>query len=162
MSQEAQIIARQVAVEAQKPEPPASAGLTAEQLGYWRSIVEDLPPGHIRSDNTPVMVELVRAMSISQQIAEALADLRDLRLAGAGKQATSDRTAFLQMTKQLREQTQLIAVLSQKLRFTNQSRDGSNGATNAARLRARSPFGSRPWEWSSGGSNDDDQGPPTY
>jgi hypothetical protein len=68
-------------------------------------------------------------LAISQQISEALSDMRDLKL------------GFLQLTRQARAQAQLIAVLIVKLRFTNQSRDGSNGATNAARLRQRTPFG---------------------
>jgi hypothetical protein len=95
-------------------------------------------------------------MSYSTQIAEALASMRDLKLTGADKQAVSQRSVFLQLTRQAQAQTQLIAVLSVKLRFTNQSRDGSNGATNAARLRARTPLGRRPWEFMTGGASDDD------
>lgn len=161
VSEEAQNIARYAGV-AQKPEPPAE--LTSEQAAYWRSICADLPPGHIRSDNTPVLIELCRHISYSVQLSEALTDIRELGLAGTDRETASRRSAFCQLTRQARSQSQLIAVLSTKLRLTNQSRDvDRNGATNAARLRARMPIGgTRPWEFTgSARDDDDDQGPPT-
>jgi hypothetical protein len=107
--------------------------LTPEQQQFWRAICVDLPPGHVRSDCTPVLVELVRAQSYSAKLAEALASLRTTPLAGMTE---VQRAAFFQLLRHAREQSKLIADLSIKLRLVPQV---TTRARDAARLRERTP-----------------------
>jgi hypothetical protein len=141
ISQEAEMIAR-YAGEMPKPEPPAE--LTEEQKRYWREICEDLAQGHLRSEGEPTMIELVRQMSYATQISEQLNSLRQLELTGSDKAGKSQRAIFTRLLQASREQSHIIAVLSTKLRFTNQSRVNS---VTAERARARTPTGRRPWEF---------------
>jgi hypothetical protein len=146
-SQEAELSTR-YAITNPPPLPPEF--LTPEQQDYGRAICADLPTGHIRSDCTPVMCELVRAMSYGAQLAEALALVRAVPLVDMTK---AQRVIFFQMLRQAREQAKLIADLSTKLRLVPQA---TTRARDAARLRARTPVGRRPWEVIVGGADDDD------
>jgi hypothetical protein len=110
------------------------------------------------------MVELVRHMSYSAQIAEALDSMRAAPLAGMDREAKAQRLLFIRLLHEAREQSRLISSLSVKLRLTPQAQ---TVARDVARERARTPAGRRPWEFGvvAGGAGDDDddndQGPAT-
>jgi hypothetical protein len=154
-SQEAELCTRYAITN---PPPPPPSDLTQEQQRFWRAICTDLPAGHVRSDCTPVMVELCRHLSYAVQVAEALASVRAVPLANMTK---VQRAIFFQLLRQAREQSKLIADLSVKLRLVPQM---TTRARDAARLRERTPIGPRPWDWEviAGGQDDDgddDAGP---
>jgi hypothetical protein len=77
-------------------------------------------------------------LSYSAQVSEALASLRNANLTGW------DREIFGELLQMSCEQSRLIALLSTKLRLTNQARDNS---VVAKRARERTPLGGRrPWD----------------
>lgn len=129
------------ALDPPKPEPPAD--LIEEEARFWREIVADLPHGHIRSDNTPVLRELCRHMVYSRQVAEQLRELRERHLAAHGPTPAKDRSVFNQLVTIARDESRLISNLSVKLRLVNQTRDDS---PTAERSRDREPQGPKPWE----------------
>jgi hypothetical protein len=124
-----------------KQTPPRSppSNLTEEQRGFWREILENLPANHIRSDCAPTLVELCRHLSYSAQIAEALNVLRSANLVGNDE----DREVLVELLQLAREESRIIALLSTKLRLTNQARDDS---VVVKRARLRTPTGPRPWD----------------
>jgi alpha-D-ribose 1-methylphosphonate 5-triphosphate synthase subunit PhnG len=67
-----------------------------------------------------------------------------MELTGRDKDGKSQRAIFVKLLQAAREQSHIIAVLSTKLRFTNQSRVTSQAAERA---RARTPTGRRPWQY---------------
>lgn len=155
-SEESEFIARYAARNAAPPPPPE---LTEEQRQFWVRICTDLPANHVRSDCTPVLAELCRHLSYAAQIAEALDSMRTVPLADTGRTKNIQRTVFFQLLKHAREQSKLIADLSIKLRLLPQV---TTRARDAARERARTPVGRRPWEWEPAvvrnASDDDDSG----
>jgi hypothetical protein len=77
-------------------------------------------------------------------------------LADVGRTKNIQRTVFFQLLRQAREQSKLIADLSVKLRLVPQM---TTRARDAARERARTPVGPRPWEpFVVRNASDDDDG----
>jgi hypothetical protein len=69
--------------------------------------------------------------------------MRNAQLTGTDKAGKAQRATFSRLLQASREEARLIAGLSVKLRFVNQSRTDS---VAAARARARTPLGPRPWD----------------
>jgi hypothetical protein len=121
-------------------EPPAY--LIEEEATFWRQIVADLPHGHIKSDNTPVLCELCRHLVYSRQVAEQLRELRQTRLTTQGPTPSKNRSIFNQLLTAARDETRVIANLSVKLRLCSGPRD-DNRTTETQ--RDRMPTGRKPW-----------------
>ena len=129
------------AIAAAPMTPPA--GLSEEECDYWRRIVDPFPAERFQADAMPTLIELVRAMSRSRKLAEQLDRMRRTRLLGASPERAKLRQLFIQLARHAREEAKLVALLSQKLRMTDQSRSEKRAA--AAERRAM-PLGPRPWE----------------
>jgi hypothetical protein len=121
-------------------EPPPY--LIEEEATFWRQIVADLPHGHIKSDNTPVLCELCRHLVYSRQVAEQLREMRETRLTTQGPTPSKNRSIFNQLLTAARDETRVIANLSVKLRLCSSPRD--TGHVVEAE-RARTPSGRKPW-----------------
>jgi hypothetical protein len=121
-------------------EPPPY--LIEEEATFWRQIVADLPHGHIKSDNTPVLCELCRHLVYSRQVAEQLRELRQTRLTTQGPTPSKNRSIFNQLLTAARDETRVIANLSVKLRLCSGPRD-DNRTVEAERERTAS--GPKPW-----------------
>lgn len=126
-----------------KPPPPPPANLTEEQAGFWRAIVADLPAGHIKSDNTPLLVEMCRHLSYAAHFGEQLDEMRQAKLTGADAPGKNRRATFIGLAQAAREESRLISSISMRLRLANQARDNS---VVAKRLRERTSAGRKPWE----------------
>jgi hypothetical protein len=134
-SNEAEVIAA-YATQTAPPSPPSN--LTEEQRRYWIAIVADLPAGYIRSDTTPCLIELVRAMSYATQVSETLTAMRNAELGGEDE---TQRETFAELLQMSREQSRVISLLSTKLRFTVQARDTSRAAARADPLGRAATLG---------------------
>ena len=128
-------------LQASPPEPPE--GLTEKQAKFWRRIVTDLPAGHIRSDNEPVLAQLVRHLEYAEQVAHQLADFRGQDFWQLDEGARARRSTFGELLQMAREETRIIADLSLKLRLVNSSRENLTVSKHA---RERTPVGPRPWQ----------------
>ena len=124
------------------PMPPPAA-LTPEQADAWRELVGAFAPERFGPDARPVLLELVRAMSVSRQIAEQLAALRERSLTSETKAGAATRRIFLQLVAAARDQSRVIASLSVKPRLAEQTKTRK---AVAEAERERSPAGPRPWE----------------
>jgi hypothetical protein len=122
---------------------PPPAALTTEQADAWRELVGASAPERFGPDARPVLLELVRAMSVSRQIAEQLAALRERPLTSDTKAGAATRRTFLQLAAVARDQARLIGSLSVKLRLAEQTK--TRKAVAAAESE-RSPAGPRPWD----------------
>lgn len=129
------------AMQTPPPEPPK--GLTEGQARFWRRIVTDLPAGHVRSDNEPTLVQLVRHLDYAEHVAEQLAGMRNDDLTSNKDAGRDRRLIFMNLLQMAREQARIIADLSVKLRLVNSSRDN---LTTSKRARERTPAGPRPWQ----------------
>ena len=127
----------------QRPKIPPPKQLTEEQAGYWRDILVDVAEGQVRSDSVPVLLDLVRLMSYSAQVAGQLDEMRKRVINGPSPVSAKSRRIFDQLTKMHREEAHAIATLSTKLRFTVQSREDE---LVSEKRRQRAPAGPRPWE----------------
>jgi hypothetical protein len=113
--------------------------LTPEQQDFWRALMVDFPSGWFRSDHVPVLCELVRHISYSRQIAEALALLRHCPLTRVAK----NRAIVAQLLGLARDESRMIASLSTKLRLLPQQQEEKR---IRAAHRDRIPPGRKPWE----------------
>ena len=117
--------------------------LTLEQSQYWHALVDSFPPSRFGPDARPTLTELVRMMSYSKQINEALNEMRKCNLAATTPTATKERKVFIQLLRAAQDTAHLIAMLSVKLRLVDQSWSRKDLAGPA---RERMPTGPVPWE----------------
>ena len=117
--------------------------LTEEQKGFWREIVADLPDGHIKRDNAPVLRDLVRHMAYSCQIAQQLDGLHKRILNNGTEGNRRFRATVRELLDMHRVQSHAVAQLSVKLRLTPQTQQLE---VTAERRRARTPSSPPPWQ----------------
>jgi hypothetical protein len=116
--------------------------LTQEQRVDWCRIVAKFPPSHFGADNAPILVQLCRHISRARQIEEALAMMRKCGLEGSTKKVAGQRSIFIALAKQARDESIAISHLSTKLRLTPKSmRDDT---FDERKLRVE-PEGPKPW-----------------
>ncbi len=131
------------------PALPPPADLTPEQAETWRQIVSAFEPGWFDDANGVLLVELCRHVSYARQLSEALEALRrDRRLTSTTAKGTKGRQVYRQLLAMQRAETQVISMLSVKLRLTNSSHrtfDPRRGRGDG-RLAATVPSGPKPWE----------------
>jgi hypothetical protein len=125
------------------PLPPPSY-LTPEQQEDWRALVEPFAPGRFKPDQTPVLVELVRAQSRARQINEQLSELRKRDLTADTAGGAKWRAIYMQLRDMADAETRLISSLSTKLRLTDQSnvrkaRRAREGGDRASPVGHREP-----------------------
>jgi hypothetical protein len=130
-----QSVASHAAVEyaLQGPKLAPPVGLTKEQAGYWRALVDAFPAERFGVDHVPVLLELVRHMATSARIDEGLSAMKR-RPKGAD---------FFALATAARDEAKLIAALASKLRLTPDTTKAQQQAENE---RKRTPPGPRPWE----------------
>jgi hypothetical protein len=127
-------------------EPPID--LTPEQRSDWNRIVSAFEPDWFDLGNSPLLTELVRHVSFSRQLSEQLAALRKRALASSTPASGKQLRVFTQLLRQQRAESQIISVLSTKLRLPNSSHrtnDPRRGRGDG-RLAATVPSGPKPWE----------------
>jgi hypothetical protein len=129
------------ALEGTPLSPPPE--LSEEEAGYWRGLVDPFPAERFQVDAVPTLIELCRAMGRSRKLAEQLDEMRHKRLLGVSSEHVKTRQMFIQLARQAREEAKLIAVLSQKLRLTDQSKHEKR---SAQAQRERMAIGPRPWD----------------
>jgi hypothetical protein len=125
------------------PSLEPSDGLTPEQIGYWKQIVDAFPGGWFAEDHRPLLTELVRHQAIARQLDEQLEQMRKRTLNAATPHCAKQRSIFLQLLRHARAESEIIMQLSVKLRLTPQSQQRSRDAGIA---RSRSASGPRPWD----------------
>jgi hypothetical protein len=132
-------------------EPPDY--LTSEQAADWRALVGAFPAERFGPDSVPVLVELVRHQAIARQLDENLAGMRRRILTSDSPTGVKQRRMFIQLVRAHAAESQLIAMLSVKLRLADQSKTRK---VLAEAERERTPTGPRPWDddW----SRDEDAG----
>jgi len=110
--------------------PPAPTGLTAAQRRYWTATVRSFPADWFRASDLPLVVELVRAHAMADDLEKRIAKTSDL--------------ADLKTLMQLRDgEVRRAAALATKLRLPPQSRSDRHLAGAAARhIRGTA----RPWD----------------
>jgi hypothetical protein len=149
--------AMMTAISSQPIKPPA--GLTEEQAAEWRQIVSRFPPDHFGGENAPLLAELVRHTSISRQLAEQLATMRNISLTLTTPRGAKQRSMFSQLLRMHIAESKAIMSLSVKLRLANSSyRLDSFRDERASRMV---PNGPRPWDdWGrdDGGDHKDGEG----
>jgi hypothetical protein len=123
-----------------KPLPPPPE-LTAEQQAIWHEIVDPFPAERFDAGSVPVLIGLVCHMVLARQLNEQLEALRKRTLITSA--AKGQRQIFLELAKMAQAESHLIAMLSVKLRLTDQSKTRK---LVAERARESMPIGPRPWD----------------
>jgi hypothetical protein len=134
------------AIAAPALSPPED--LTAEQQADWVRITSAFEADWFDAGNAPLLVELVRHLSYSRHLGEQLAALRKRALASGTPASAKQLRVFNQLLRMQRGETQIIAVLSVKLRLSNsahRTNDPRRGRGDG-RLAATVPSGPKPWE----------------
>jgi hypothetical protein len=117
--------------------PPA--GLSKRESELWQLTVRSFPADWFRSSDGPLLIELVRALSQADALAERIAKTTEL--------------SELKVLLDLRDrEARRAAAISTKLRLPPQSRSDRHAAGTAAR-----PGGSRPWDYPDILEDDDDE-----
>jgi hypothetical protein len=125
-----------------QPMPPPGE-LDAEAAGFWRELVGSSPAERFGQDARPLLVELMRAMTVARRVAHELDRLRGRSLTSDTKAGAATRRVFLQLAAAARDQSRLIAALSVKLRFAEQTKTRKAVAESE---RRSTPSGPRPWD----------------
>lgn len=109
--------------------PPAPDDMTPGQVARWDLTVRSFPSDWFRASDLPLLVELIRAHDMADQLHQRIAGTADL--------------AELKTLLQLRDaETRRAASLATKLRMPPQSRSDRH----LAGRMARDASGNRPWE----------------
>jgi hypothetical protein len=131
----------------QRPEPPDY--LSAAQRKQWNLYVEQMPVGWFSAEVQPLLVNLCRAVCLSDyfmaRLSEVIADLAGLearlRQENPGMMAIR-QGQIAEFNRLWLEQSKQVNSISTKLRLTPQSRY----QPNTAAARARDEPRKRPWE----------------
>jgi len=124
-----------------EPMPPP-AELTEEQADFWRAIVDPFPPERFQPDAVPVLLELVRHMSLCRKLSEELDGMRQTRLIGPSPERAKVRQIYLQLARMHMAESHLVAMLCTKLRMVDQAKIEKRMAEAAQRGMAT---GVPPW-----------------
>jgi hypothetical protein len=130
------------------PALPAPSDLTEEQVVDWLRITSAFDADWFDAGNAPLLVELCRHLSYSRHIGEQLAALRKRALASGTPTSGKQLRVFNQLLRMQRGETQVISMLSVKLRLSNsahRTNDPRRGRGDG-RLAATVPSGPKPWE----------------
>jgi hypothetical protein len=117
-----------------RPDPPPE--LTPEQAETWRTIVGRRPAGWFMPEVFPLLVQLVRHVSISKMVGEALAEVDSKTI---GDHAGFQR--FEKLRRMHQAEGRAITTLATKLRITLASQRDPRQGHAASHI-----IGPKPWE----------------
>jgi hypothetical protein len=130
------------------PALPPPSDLTEEQAADWRAITAQFEPDWFDAGNAPLLTELVRHMSYARQLSEALEALRRRSLTSTTVKGAKGRQTYRQLLAMQRAESQVISMLSVKLRLSNsahRTNDPRRGRGDG-RLTVTVPSAPKPWE----------------
>jgi hypothetical protein len=130
------------------PTLPPPADLTEEQAADWRAITSQFESDWFDAGNAPLLTELVRHLSYARQLSEALEAMRRRPLTSTTAKGAKGRPTYRQLLAMQRAESQVISMLSVKLRLSNsahRTNDPRRGRGDG-RLAATVPSGPKPWE----------------
>lgn|SRR5262245_50439944 len=123
---------------------PPPAYLSEEEAGYWREIVEALPPDRFGGANSCLLVEYVRSLGRSRQLHEEIRTMRDWKLTEETKHGAQQRSIFRQVLRMAQAETRELLRMATKLRLVSTAYRFDHRYDD--RKRAVLPSGPRPWD----------------
>jgi hypothetical protein len=125
--------------DATRKAPKLPPGLSPREGQLWRLTIKSFPTTWFRGSDTPLLIEMVRALAQADALAGQIAETREI--------------GELKTLLDLRDrEARRAAALATKLRLPPQSRSDRHAAATAAR-----PGGARPWDDGDVLEDDDDE-----